>query len=224
MGVYNYLLSGKKRRVAIEGRKFKSTLRLMPFGYKFMNFISDKDDRNIERLNTAAEKRADKINETAEHLRFMAKRRENIDAGKPTLRGYNNPPNLVVHADSWDEVRNGDPVYIYEGNGSWIDTVNYAEAFGFIVGKKGNGQFIIGDSYEGEVESYTNILDGSTRTSYLKHDLVKEKDYLRENNIRRPERIYHTEERIELSSTPAEVVAPKITMELVSDVKNDPIW
>ena len=223
MGVYNYLLSGKKRRVAIEGRKFKSTLRLMPFGYKFMNFISDKDDRNIERLNTAAEKRADKINETAEHLRFMAKRRENIDAGKPTLRGYNNPPNLVVHADSWDEVRNGDPVYIYEGNGSWIDTVNYAEAFGFIVGKKGNGQFIIGDSYETEVNT-SIYCDGSTSTWFRKHILVKEKDYVREDKIRRPERIYHTEERIELSSTPAPEPEVIPEPELVSDVKNDPIW
>lgn len=219
MGVYNYLLSGKKRKVSIAGRKNKSTLRLMPFGYKFST-RTEKQERFIERLDRAAEKRADKINETPEQERFMERRLERIKAGEPTLRLYDLPPNLVVHADSWDDVENGDPVYIYEGNGSWIDTYDYAEAFGFIIGKKGNGQFIIGDSYESEVKT-NNYLDGSTRTSYLKHTLVKEKDYLREDKIRRPERIYNTEERIELSFTPA---PPKITMELVSDVKNDPIW
>lgn len=214
MGVYNYLLSGKKRKVAIEGvvNARKSTLRLMPFGYKFHNFMSDQEERRIARLDRAAEKRADKINETPEQLEFMAKRNYNIQSGKPSLAGISQPPNLIVHADSWDDVEEGDRVYIFEGNGNWIDTCNYAEAFGFIVGKKANGQFIVGESYEGKIET-NNYLDGSKRKSYLYHRLVKEKDYLREENIRRPHLMYHTEERVELVFTPAPEPEPVVVPE-----------
>jgi hypothetical protein len=196
-------------------------MHLQGFAYKFLNWSSDKHERAIERLNDNASKRADKINETPEQQRFMERRSERLQAGLPTLEArWDLPPNLVIYRDTWDEVEMGDAVYIYEGDGSWIDTYAPPEAYGFIVGKKGNGQFRIGREYDMPIQTH-EYLDGSTRTSYWKHDLTTEAEYC--SRTRRPNRIIHREELVELyrseptpepTPEPEPVVVPEVDAEL----------
>ena len=223
MGVYQYLLSGKKRSVAIEcykrddegvqhrGDRLKSqkaTLMLFPFGYKFGRF-NDDDERYIDRKENAAQRAKEKQLPSFHELGSNEKA---LDEKNWEGRWNVEVSHLCIHADSWDEVEIGDEVFVWDGRTQWTDTTRGMKAYGYIVGRRGNGQLVIGSGYhDPQVRSRTVWRDGeSYDETYRTIQSLKSFDQLVELGCgyswdelreKKPEGMFHHDENVIITST-----------------------
>ncbi len=270
MGVYRYLLSGKKRSVAIEKYngvwmdqherdihetpsewnkedlqnqsnpyypKQKPTLMLFPFAYK-LGFGDDAWMGWKGRKEVAASKAADK-----EYQNW-------IDAGENSIVwnwcGYESEfssvrftlpvSHLCVLADSWDDVKIGDEVYTWDGRSGWTDTTPGMRAYGYIVGKRGNGQFVIGTSYHDPNKSFesTTITDDGRKVKreYKIYKSVKSWKELEDVNGHwmlqegedPPRGLFHHDERIIVSEQDMTEPKPEPKPEAVEIGNSLPWW
>jgi hypothetical protein len=136
MGTYIHTFSAQRRKVEFGSHGVKRTLNLMPYAYKNTHCWDETEEKWRDRKHTSADRAADKAKEEGR-------------------------ADLVILRDSWDKVEMGDTVYKFGGSSHCDANEHHLEAFGFIVGRKGNGQFIVGMKWMSQEYETTTITEGN---------------------------------------------------------------